>query len=116
MSNFEILYDSRLDYQPSNYPFRIIRYRLDNSYKEIRFYKKQKEFYFSDIMLKKYIVSLNKPTYNSISNVTTKYIGDEKIVNYTLNKQVFELHYDKDDKEFYFDKNELKNYIMKRVL
>lgn len=116
MNNFEILYDSRLDYQQSKYPYRIIRYCFNNTYREIRFYKKQKEFYFDDIKLEKYIVSTNNHSYNNISDIFIKCIGDEKIVNYTFNKQIFELHYDKDDEEFYFDKNELKKYIMNRVL
>lgn len=112
MNSFEILYDNRSDYQPSNYPFRIVRYVLNGVSKEIRFYKKQKEYNYDDIMLEKYIISLNKRAYKRVTNIVSKFIGNERIVNYTINKQVFELHFDRDDKEFFIENDELKKYIM----
>lgn len=116
MSDFvEIVYDSFLDYQPSNYPYRIIRYRCNSKESSLKIYKKDLKYNFSTDELENYIKKINKPAKTlssiSVSNIISKYNGDERIINYTLNNKVNELHFDKEDEEYYFSINKIKEML-----
>lgn len=113
MSDYvEIFYDSQNDDQSSKYPFRTIIYVYNGEEKTAKFYKKQPYYKFDSIQLENYFLKINKKKeIKTISNIISKYIGDERIINYTLNNKVNELHFDKEDEEYYFSNNKIKEML-----
>ena len=110
----EILYDSFLDYQPSNYPYRIIRYVFNSEEGSLKFYKKQPEYRFDSFEIENYIKNKHqKASYKDISEIVSKFIGDERIINYKLNNKMKEIHFDREDKEYYYNRDEIKNILEK---
>ncbi len=104
-------YDSFLDDQPSNYPFRIIRYNYNNNCGMLKFYKKQKEYNYSSNVIESYIRNKFSKLIKKITIISDKFIGDERIVNYTVGEQVLEIHFDREDKEYYFTDTQIISYL-----
>lgn len=110
---FEILYDSRNDENPSNIPFRIIHGIYNGEEFHLNLYKKQKEYYYDDLMIEQYIKSKKKCAYKEISNIYDQFIGDERIVYYTLENQLYNIRYDRDDEEYFKPLDEIKEELQK---